>query len=29
MILASLFISAILTGDPMLKPGNHTRTFEG
>ncbi len=28
MILASLFISAILTGDPMLKPGNHTRTLK-
>ena len=28
MILASLFISAILSGDPMLKPGDHTRKLK-
>ena len=28
MVLASLLISAILSGDPMLKPGDHIRTLK-
>ena len=28
MILVSLFISAMLSGNPMLKPGDHTRTLK-